>query len=91
MTQVIKTNNSNSVVKKANETAREFIGKAWINTVKQGKCEGMQFINVTLDNNIQEVTLNKSIKIQLWPNKKREGHSNDADYRVSVLSPIATA
>lgn len=88
MTQVTKTNVSNAVRKTA-DTTREFIGKAWTNTIKQGKMVGTQFINVSLDNNIQEVLLNKSIKIQLWPNKKREGHPNDADYRVSIVVPTA--
>ena len=90
MTNVTKTSVSNAV-KKTAETTREFIGKAWINTIKQGTKAGTQFINLSLDNNIQEVILNKTIKVQLWPNRKREGHATDADYRVSIVAPVATA
>lgn len=79
---------ASNVVKKANETARTFVGKAWINTVKQGDFVGTQFINLTLDRDVHSVVLQQGIKVQLWPNKKREG-KNDADYRVSILEPVA--
>lgn len=75
---VIRTENA-----VANQPAREFIGKAWINTVKQGKHEGTQFISVKLDRNISKVDISAGQGITLWPNVKREG-KQDADYRVSI-------
>jgi hypothetical protein len=71
-----------------------FIGKAWVNTVKKAdsKFVGTEFINVVLDNGIDNIVLQQGDRIQLWPNDKREGDAgkNDADYRVSVVdAPIA--
>lgn len=62
------------------KTAREFIGKAWVNTTKDGRT----YLQLTLDQDIAKVELMKGQKIQLWPNNKREG-KNDADYRASVV------
>lgn len=69
---------------------REFIGRAWKNIVKKEDSEykGVEFINLTLDQGIQEVVMKKGNRLQLWPNKKREG-KQDADYRVSLLQEVA--
>ena len=67
---------------------RDFIGKAWLNKVLKGEHEGTEYINLTLDNNIQEVTIEKGNRLLLWPNEKREG-KQDADFRVSLLQTAA--
>ena len=80
-------------------TKREFIGKAWINIVKkEGQNKGVQFINVSLDQDIDAVEITKGSSILLWPQKKREGINEktnqpfqDADYRVSISEPVAVA
>lgn len=69
----------------AAKSAREFIGKAWVNEVTTGKCAGMKFIQMTLDRDIEKVELTKGQRVQLWPNNKRPD-KNDADYRVSVVA-----
>lgn len=77
-----------AVVKKEYpETLREFIGKAWVNVVKNGSMKGVEFLNITLDRDISEVVLAQGIQIQLWPNIKREG-KNDADFRLSIVTPV---
>lgn len=78
------------------QTKREFIGKGWLNTVeKEGPHKGTQYINVTLDNNVDEVVVSKGSRLLLWPNEKREGINpntneeyQDADYRVSLSEPV---
>ena len=67
-------------------TEREFIGRAWINVVKneESKYVGTEFINVTLDKDVNKVVINAGDKLQLWPNNKREG-KKDADFRVSIV------
>jgi len=67
---------------------REFIGKAWLNKVLKGDHEGTEYINLTLDNNIQEVVIEKGNRLLLWPNEKREG-KQDADFRVSLVQTAA--
>lgn len=64
-----------------------FVGKAWVNTVnKEGsKVNGKSFINVSIDRQYKELTLQEGDRMQLWPNTKREG-KNDADYRMSIIS-----
>lgn len=76
-----------SVVRTEAKTEREFIGRAWKNLVKNAdsKYHGTEFLNITLDRDVQEVTLKHGDKIQLWPNNKREG-KQDADYRVSLVT-----
>lgn len=68
------------------EVTREFIGRAWVNTVnKEGSAlNGVQFMNVQLDNNIKEIVLKPTDKLQLWPNQQRSG-KRDADYRLSLI------
>jgi uncharacterized protein (DUF736 family) len=67
-------------------TKREFIGRAWINTVaKEGALKGTQFMNVQIDNGIKEITLKPTDRLQLWPNQQRSG-KRDADYRLSIVS-----
>ena len=82
MSIVRKTVEDSAVV----EAKREFTGKAWNNTVnKEGsKANGMNYINITLDNTIDVLSLKAGDKIQLWPNAKREG-KQDADWRMSVI------
>ena len=62
---------------------RMFVGKAWINTVREGKHQGTAFISLKLDRNIGGVTIGPNDQITLWPNQKRDG-KKDADYRVSI-------
>ena len=72
-------------------TTREFVGRAWKNTVKNDESEyhGVKFINVVLDHDYESLTMKQESKLQLWPNKKREG-KKDADYRVSLIEPEIT-
>ena len=76
------------VTKTEQATTREFIGRAWKNVVKneESKYVGVEFINVVLDNATEQLVMNHGSKLQLWPNKKREG-KKDADYRVSLIEP----
>lgn len=76
-----------SVTRTETKTEREFIGRAWKNLVKKEDSEykGTEFLNITLDRDVQEVVLKQGDKIQLWPNNKREG-KQDADYRVSLVT-----
>lgn len=77
-----------SVKRTEQKTEREFIGRAWKNLVKNenSKYKGTEFINVTLDRDIDEVVMKQGNRIQLWPNNKREGkEETDADYRVSLV------
>jgi len=83
--------NSMSAVKRNAQASneREFIGKAWINEVtKEGPHKGVEYVNVTLDQDIDKVEMLKGSKLLLWPNEKREG-KQDADYRVSLIQPTA--
>lgn len=67
-------------------STREFIGRAWVNTVqKEGALKGTQFLNIQIDQAFASITLSPGDKIQLWPNAKREG-KQDADYRLSIVS-----
>lgn len=70
-------------------TEREFIGRAWINTVQAdgSKYKGTEFINITLDRDREGVVFKKTDQLQLWPNSKREG-KKDADFRVSIIMPV---
>ena len=70
-----------NVAKKATQT---FIGKAWKNVTKNGKHVGTEYLNITLDRDIDEVVMKKGNRIMLWPNTKREG-KQDADFRVSLI------
>jgi len=63
-----------------------FIGKAWINHVSSGKNKGVEYINLTLDDNLDSVELKRDYTLLLWPNNRRPG-KNDAHFRVSVLVP----
>jgi len=68
------------------EVKREFIGRAWINIVKkEGALKGVEFMNVQIDNNIKEIVLKPTDKLQLWPNQQRSG-KRDADYRLSIVT-----
>jgi hypothetical protein len=71
------------------ETVTELIGKGWERKVeKQDSAHfGKAFINITLDRDIENVTLKKGDVLQLWPNHKREG-KRDADWRMSVVTPV---
>lgn len=67
---------------------RVFVGHAWKNTVKrEGPNQGKEFIRISLDRSIVELTLKPGIEIQMWPNNQRPG-SKDADYRLSILEPV---
>ena len=69
-------------------TEREFIGRAWINTVQaeDSKYKGTEFINITLDRDRDGVIFKKNDQLQLWPNTKRP-NKKDADFRVSIVMP----
>jgi len=76
------------------QTKREFIGKGWNNVTQQGEHKGTEYINVTLDQDIDKLSIAKGSRIMLWPNEKRDGINPktdkpyvDADYRVSVNYP----
>ncbi len=72
-------------------TVREFIGRAWLNTVqKEGPNKGKEFINISIDRSIAKVELKPGMTIQLWPNTKREG-KQDADFRLSVVEAAPQA
>lgn len=87
MTIIKKTAAAEAKRAEANNVQREFIGRAWINTAHLKDGTEASVINIQLDNTIDEVVLNGSVKgIQLWPNKKRDG-KRDADYRLSILIP----
>lgn len=63
------------------------VGKAWVNTVKNGKNTGTKFISASLGKEVGSVTLQRGDRIQLWPNEKRTGHeATDADFSVAVIS-----
>jgi uncharacterized protein (DUF736 family) len=62
------------------EIKREFIGKAWIN---ESKVKKIPYIRISLDNVISEVKINQGSRLELWPNKKRDG-KKDADYRLTI-------
>ena len=74
---------SNSVERGATKSNREFIGRAWLNETRNGK----SFINIKLDRDIKTVSLAPSMRIELWPNTKREG-KKDADYRLSIVDNV---
>jgi len=79
-----------AILKKAEapETSRQFIGRAWVNEVqKEGPSKGVKFLNIQIDNALEEVTIKQSDRLQLWPNSKREG-KKDADFRLSVVSAV---
>ena len=63
-----------------NKLTRDFIGKAWNNT---SKVKGIPYIRLTLDSNVSEVVLTPKTRLELWPNKKREG-KQDADFRLTI-------
>lgn len=74
-------------IQKAKQSKYTIIGKAWVNTVKNGTHVGTEFLNVKLGRDIGSITLSKDDRIQLWPNKKREGHeTTDADFSVSIVT-----
>lgn len=80
MTQVKTIQNTQPKMK------RDFIGRGWINTVKQGPRAGLNFIQVKFDRGVEIDKLTPDCMLQLWPNEKREG-KRDADYRLSILTP----
>ena len=67
-------------------TKREFVGRVWENIVQEGEHKGTIFFNIRIDQTIKKVTLTPDSKVQLWPNKKRDG-KKDADYRMSIVLP----
>lgn len=69
---------------------REFVGKAWMNKVDKvgSPNNGVEYVNVTLDRDIETVTMSQGDKLLLWPNKKRDG-KKDADFRVSLVHATA--
>lgn len=77
------------VTKTQSQESKEivYVGKGWLNTVnnRDSKAFGKQYINITLDRGIDEVTVGGNEKLQLWFNNKREG-KNDAEYRVSLVT-----
>jgi hypothetical protein len=68
------------VANNVKEIKREFIGKAWIN---ESKVKKVPYIRISLDNVISEVIINQGSRLELWPNKKRDG-KKDADYRLTI-------
>lgn len=69
------------------QTARQFIGKGWVNLINKpgNKYNGVKYVNITLDNTIGDITIRNGEKLILFPNKKRAG-KKDADFRLSVVS-----
>ena len=59
---------------------REFIGKAWIN---ESLVKKIPYIRISLDNTVSQVVLTPGSRLELWPNKKRDG-KKDADYRFTI-------
>jgi uncharacterized protein (DUF736 family) len=68
----------------AQETKREFIGRAWMNKAKK---DGREYINIRFDKGVKVTNLDENCQMQLWPNTKREG-KKDADLRLSILVPM---
>ena len=75
-----------TISKKQPTTRREFVGKVWLNEVKNGKHKGKKFFNVRIDQAVSELVLTPESKIQMWPNIKREG-KQDPDFRMSIILP----
>ena len=69
------------------KTKSEFIGKAWKNMAQKGEHKGTEYLKMTIDRDIESVSIEKGETLLLWPNNKREG-KQDADYRVSLISPV---
>ena len=71
---------------------REFIGRAWVNTVKTGELAGQNVLNLRFDRGVTGITVTPETHIELWPNAKRAG-KRDADYRASVVvsAPVQSA
>jgi len=67
-------------------TKREFVGRVWLNEVREGEHKGKKFFNVRIDRAVTKLVLTPESKIQMWENKKREG-KQDADYRMSIILP----
>jgi len=90
---VIKTSPEQGKLNVAKKATQEFIGKAWKNVTKQGKHEGTEYLNVTLDEKISAVSMKAGDRLLLWPNSKRTEVNpktnkayQDADYRVSLVT-----
>lgn len=81
-----------TVAKPVAKATRTFIGRAWKNKTQDGR----EYLNIKLDKLDQDknpIMLNGvdfNCTLQLWPNPKREG-KKDADLRLSILVPVATA
>ncbi len=58
-----------------------YIGKAWKNTSKNGK----EFMRLTINRGMA-LKFNAGDRMELWPNKKREG-KQDADFQVLIRVP----
>lgn len=76
-------------VKTQPQTNRQFIGKGWLNTINKpgSPYDKVRYINMTLDDIIDQITIKKGEKLILFPNKQRPG-KNDAGWRLSVVSNI---
>lgn len=71
------------------KTNRTFVGRAWVNIKKDAEGKAISsFINISIDKSVSLVELKPGMKIQLWPNKKREG-KQDADLRLSIVEAVA--
>lgn len=78
------------------QNKREFIGKGWLNVTQKGEHAGQEYINITLDQDINKLSIVKGNRLLLWPNEKREELNPktgkpyaDADYRVSLVHSVA--
>lgn len=56
------------------------IGRAWLNAAK---ADGKEYLNVTVDKAVGEVTIGPDDRILMFPNAKRDG-KKDADWRLMV-------
>lgn len=77
----------NPNAKKKNNGTRVFIGKLWINKVKNGNSEfnGKTYLSGSLDNDFIKLEIMAGDTIQIWPNNKRDG-KKDADLRISIIT-----
>lgn len=95
----VKTIESSVVKTEAKKTNALYVGRAWVNTKKDAEGKVLSsFINISIDksytdkdgkrHDITAIELKPGMKIQLWPNKKREG-KQDADLRLSIVETVA--
>ena len=86
---IVQQTNSKNNANQKTETNYEWLGHGWLNKAnKNSKMAGENYINITLDRDIKEINFpnDKSVKLHLYPNKKRPNKA-DADFRLVLLTP----